>query len=70
MATIAPAKINRITVSGEDSSFNEVITLCVPIVSTAKYSGEYNCSDIFAIFMLIAAILVVLSLFIKNIVNM
>ena len=43
---IAPAKINRITVSGEDSSFTEIITLAVPIERTAKYSGEYNYSDL------------------------
>jgi hypothetical protein len=45
-ATIAPVKINRVTMSGEDSSFTEIITIAVPIEGTAKYSGEYSYSDL------------------------
>lgn len=40
------AKINRITVSGQDDSFTEIVTIAMPINRTAKYSGEYNYSDL------------------------
>lgn len=35
--TLAPAKINRITVSGEDSSFTEIVTIAVDLPN-----GEYS----------------------------